>query len=178
MSDPDRRWRSVLALHARELDAFLDAARAVPEAAWHREPAPGKWSAAAVVRHVADSYRFGRDAARSGGGGMRLKVHPLRAALFRHTLFRAMIWLRTFPRGAPAPREVRPDLAAVAATPRAEALAELASLAAEAAEALRAAPGSCRVVHAYFGPLTPRDTLTLLALHTRHHAAGVRARSA
>jgi uncharacterized damage-inducible protein DinB len=166
-------WTRALTEHAAALDTFIARIEAIPDTAWHRERAPGKWSPAALALHVIDSYRLGHDAIRSGGGGMRLRVAPWQAWIGRTIYFPAMLALGRFPQGAPAPSEVRPDLEAAARLDRAEAIATLRRVAEAAVTALVAAPPSTRFVHAYFGGMSPRLTLRLLGAHTRHHAAGM-----
>ncbi len=38
-------------------------------------------------------------------------------------------------------------------------------------------PPAERIAHAYFGAMSPRQTLVLLTGHTRHHAEGLKMRS-
>jgi hypothetical protein len=169
----DPSWTRALTEHATALEAFIARIDAIPDAVWHRERAPGKWSPAALALHVIDSYRLGHAAIRSGGGGMRLRVAPWKAWLYQTIYFRIMLALGRFPQGAPAPSEVRPDLEAATRLDRAEAVAALRREAELAVAALLAAPPSARFVHAYFGGLSPHMTLRLLGAHTRHHAGGM-----
>jgi len=60
-------WRVALAEHETAVGEFLTACTRVGPNDWPRAPAPGKWTAAAVVLHVCRAYEFGRDAA----AGMR-----------------------------------------------------------------------------------------------------------
>lgn len=176
MTTTDRRWTAALREHEEALRLFLEATARVPAAEWTRPPAPGRWSPAAMVLHVAQAYELGRDAAGGDGAGMRLRVPPLLAWASRTFLLPAMLASRRFPRNAPAPREVRPDIAAAERVTPAEAAARLARAAADAAKELRLAADRRpmpRVSHAYFGPLTPLATLRLLSAHTRHHALGL-----
>lgn len=159
--------------HATALDAFVARVESVPDAAWHRERAPGKWSPAALALHVIDAYRLCDASIRKGGGGMRLRVAPWKAWIGRNIYFPVMLARRRFPQGAPAPMEVRPDLDAAACLTRAEAVSTLRHVADAAIAALIVAPRSTRFVHAYFGGLSPLMTLRLLGAHTRHHAEGM-----
>jgi hypothetical protein len=166
-------WTRALTEHGSALDVFIARIEAIPEAAWHQERAPGKWSPAALALHVIDSYRLGHEAIRSGGGGMRLRVAPWKAWIGRTIYFPAMLALGRFPQGAPAPSEVRPDLDAATRLDRRDAVITLRRVADDAVAALIASPPSTRFVHAYFGGLSPRMTLRLLGAHTRHHADGM-----
>jgi hypothetical protein len=142
----------------------------IPLDRWHQAPTPGKWSPSDVVLHLCRAYELGRDAA-NGGPGMRLLVTPSRAWALRTILLPVILLTDRFPRGVRAPREVVPD-ASERPVPEA-AMARLERAAQEAAVALRrAADGRPvpRMMHAYFGPLTPRAALRVLSAHTRHHA--------
>lgn len=168
------RWRYALAEHEQVLGEYLLLARAFPEERWQREPSPGRWSAAALTLHVADAYRFGYDAA-SGGTGMRLRVPRVVAFISRNVVFPVMLWRKTFPREAPAPSEVRPDLALAPTLTRKELIERLVHEASRAITALQQ-PHATRVTHAYFGSLSPHQALRLLTAHTRHHTIGLRDR--
>lgn len=171
----DRRWTAALAEHERALAAFASACERIPPASWHRAPAPGKWSPAEVVVHVCQAYELGRDAA-AGGPGMRLLVSRRRAWQLRTLMLPLVVVTSRFPRGVPAPREVTPDPAASRGLTPDAAAARLERVAGDAAAALRRAADvrpMPRIMHAYFGALTPRASLRLLSAHTRHHARGL-----
>lgn len=173
------RWARALAEHETVVADFVRGVAAVRAADWHAARAPGKWSPAEEALHVTAAYELGAAAA-EGRGGMARVVSPARAALVRTLLLPLFLGLRTFPRGAPAPRELRPDPAeARRLTP--ERLAERCRAAAgAAAAALHAAAARGQRVgamHAYFGALPPLTTLRLLSAHTRHHAARLGRRS-
>jgi len=138
----------------------------IPADGWHEEPAPGKWSSSDVVLHLCRAYELGRDAA-NGGPGMRLVVSTSRAWALRTLLLPVILLTKRFPSGVRAPEEVVPD-ASARSMPDA-ALARFERVAQEAAVALRRAAVP-RVMHAYFGPLTPRAALRVLSAHTSHHA--------
>ena len=174
----ERRWSAALAEHERELAAFLHVVARIPPDAWTRAPAPGRWSPAAIVAHVREAYDFGRAAA-AGTAAMRLLVPRPTAWLSRTLLLPLLLVLRRFPRGANAPAEVLPDVAAAERIAPGDAAARLRHSAAAAAAALhQAARGHPRrrVQHAYFGALTPRLALRLLSAHTAHHGRGLAAR--
>ncbi len=168
----ERRWNAAFAEHATVLREFLEVCERVTPADWHRAPAPGKWSAAAVALHICRAYEMGRDAM-AGGRSMRLRVSPSFSWLLRTLMLPVVFATKRFPRGANAPREVAPDLAeasllsANAAAARLQRVADEAAAAFRRAAADRAAP---LMTHAYFGPLAPYTALRLLSAHTRHHA--------
>ena len=168
------RWSSALAEHEHVFSEYLRVARDFPADRWQRVPAPGRWSAAALTLHVADAYRYGHEAA-SGGPGMRLLAPPLAAWVSRTVIFPVMLWLKRFPREAPVPAEVRPDLS-MAHTLTQDELVERLEREAGKAIATFQRPTATRVMHAYFGLLTPYQTLRLVTAHTRHHTNGLRDR--
>ncbi len=168
-----RRWTAARAEHRAVLADFMTLVHRVPAAAWQAPLAPGKWSPAALTLHVIHAYEFGRDAAQ-GKSGMRLRVPALAAWVARHLLLPVLLARRRFPRGAESPPEVVPDLSAARSLTPAQAIERLEHTAhsAEAALAHAGAQGARapRVVHAYFGALSPLQAQRLLTAHTRHHA--------
>ena len=171
----DRAWVAALEEHDQVLARYLVRLRGVPAERWHEPAAEGKWSPAEVALHLALAYEVGRDAC-SGGQGMRMRVSPAVAWLSRTVMLPVILRTRTFPRGAPAPREVRPAALDARGMSKEALEARLRLVGADAASALRAAADRTpppRFVHAYFGRLAPLTTLRLLSAHTRHHT-GVR----
>jgi len=154
--------------HAAAVDEFVGSARRFPGAAWSRALAPGKWSPAEITSHVIEAYEVLRREL-SGGPGMRLLGSPLQRWLLRRRMLPSILRGRPFPAGARAPRETRPR--ELHANP-ASALAVLEATAEAFARELspRLADRRLRLNHAYFGPMSGRQTLQLVAVHTRHHA--------
>lgn len=166
------RWRSAERSHAEAVAALLVAASLVPDHKWTEPLGPGRWSPAQLLLHIEQSYRIGESALR-GGAGMALRTSAPLAWLGRTLLLPLLTWTKRFPRNAPAPRELRPDAAVAHAIPREALTVRVQAAATETLATLRealAAGGRARVTHAYFGALTPYQTLQLLAAHTRHHA--------
>jgi len=168
----ERRWNAAVAEHETVVREFLEVCERWAPPDWHVEPAPGKWSTAAVALHVCRAYEMARDAM-AGGPSMRLRVSKPYSWLLRTLMLPAVLATKRFPRGVRAPREVAPDLEeAKLLTPDAAA-GRLKRVANEAAAAMRrsgrdrSAPS---MTHAYFGPLSPYAALRLLSAHTRHHA--------
>jgi hypothetical protein len=171
----ERRWRGALDEHETAVREILTICERIPAERWHQRPAPGKWSPSDVVLHLCRAYELGRDAA-DGGPGMRLRVKPLRAWALRTLLLPMILLADRFPRGVRAPREVVPDAATSERSMPDFALARLERAAHEAAVALRRVADARpvpRMMHAYFGPLTPLAALRVLSAHTRHHARGL-----
>lgn len=166
------RWQAAERGHAEAVAALLVAASLVPDHKWTEPLGPGRWSPAQVLLHIEQSYRLGDDALQ-GGAGMRVKTSPLVAWLGRTFVLPLITLTRRFPRNAPAPREIRPEAAAAHAIPRIELTTRVQVAATQALATFRAAVASgrrVRVTHAYFGALSPYQTLRLLNGHTRHHA--------
>jgi hypothetical protein len=171
MMRSERRWTSAIAEHDTVVREFLDVCKRCPPGDWHRTPAAGKWSTAAVALHVCRAYELGQSAM-AGGPSMRLRVSKPYSWLLRTLMLPVIVATKRFPR-ARAPREVAPDLEeAKLLTPHAAA-ARLKRVADEAAAAFRQV-GRDRsaplLTHAYFGALTPYVALRMLSAHTRHHA--------
>lgn len=172
MHPESSRWQAAERGHAQAVAALLVAASLVPDHKWAEPLGPGRWSPAQVLLHIEQSYRIGDEALR-GGAGMRVKTSPLVAWLGRAIVLPLMTLTRRFPRNAPAPRELRPDAAEAHAIPRLELTTRVQQAGTQALATLRetvAAGRRARVPHAYFGALTPYQTLRLLNGHTRHHA--------
>jgi uncharacterized damage-inducible protein DinB len=165
--------------HAAAISEFAAAIDAVPADRWQQPPAAGRWSAAALSLHVIDAYDYCIGAL-DGGPQMRTKLPVWRMWMLRELVLPVMFRLRRFPREAPAPPEVVPDLSASESLTQEVARQRLLDTAARAMDTLertaRERPG-LRTAHAYFGAMSPRQTVMLLAGHTRHHAEGLRSRS-
>jgi len=169
-------WARAMDEHERAVAEFVAVIGRVPEARWHEPYAPGKWSPADEALHVALAYEVGLAGVRDGTP-MQLRTSPARAALLRRVVLPAILWTGRFPRVA-APREVRPppELAAQLDPQGARARVEQAAHAlADEAQQASLRP-ELRIMHAYFGPLTPLQGFRMLAAHTRHHARQLTAR--
>jgi hypothetical protein len=172
----ERRWVAAIAEHETVVREFLDICERCPPGDWHRAPADGEWSTAAVALHICRAYELGQSAM-AGGPGMRLRVSKPYAWLLRTLMLPVIVATKRFPRGARAPREVAPDLEEAKLLTPAAAAARLQRVADEAAAAFRQAGrgGSAPLMtHAYFGALTPYTALRMLSAHTKHHARALR----
>jgi hypothetical protein len=169
------RWAAALREHDEVLADFVRAIERLDSDCWHRPMGPGRWSPAALTMHVIQSYELGR-AAMAGGASMRVIVPRPVSWLARNIALPIFLARRTFPKGAEAPAEVRPDLGAAASLSQSAACAMLHTVAQASIDALRNADRSAdrgglprRFVHAIFGPLEPLLTVRLVSAHTRHH---------
>lgn len=168
----EREWGAAFAEHEASIAEFLAQIDRVPPERWQVPAAPNKWSPAEEAYHVLMAYEFGRAAA-TGGTEMRLRVSPAQARLARWLVLPFVLRTGRFPRGAAAPREVRPPRTEAHALSAPELAERLRQVAAEAALAVREADARrppARVVHAYFGSLPLLPALRLMSAHTRHHA--------
>ncbi len=171
----DARWAAAYDEYDAVLSAFCEVVLGSTDTMFHLRPAPARWTAAELALHVRQAYEMGRAAAQ-GGPSMQLRVPPLAAWVSRRVVLPLMLALKRFPRGAPVPREVVPDVAAAATLTTARAVMELRDSAEAAFQALWRAQRETprlRVTHAYFGPLSPYQTVRLLSAHTRHHVGGI-----
>jgi hypothetical protein len=161
-------WTALMTDHASAVTQFVASARRFSGGAWTRPLAPGKWSPAEITSHVSETYTVLRSEL-EGGQGMQLRASRWQRWLFRHTMLPGILRGGAFPVGARAPREIRPreiheDLVSALAALTTGADGFVRELSARAAER------RIRLSHAYFGPLTVRQTFQLVVVHTRHHA--------
>jgi hypothetical protein len=166
------RLAALLDEHATAARDFAGRAAAVPDVEWGRPRAPGKWSPAQEVEHIALAYEiFAADL--RGERTMRVIVPPGRRLLLRALVLPYILRRGRFPVAARAPREARPSPSETAVGGKAELLerldAAVRSLEAALGPAERA-DASRRVTHAYFGSLDLPKALRLSAVHTHHHA--------
>jgi hypothetical protein len=155
-------------LHDDAAGRYARSAESVAESAWARPLAEGKWSPAQVTDHLVRVFEVMVQEL-GGGGGMQVRVRGWRQQLLRWTLMPRLLRGRPFPRGAPAPREIRP---APTVEPKEVLLARFRSH----AEAFRTAveraaaqtPGQT-LTHAYFGTLSLAEGVTFCARHIEHH---------
>ena len=166
------------AAHTDAVSRFTDAIRNVPTHRWQRPPAPGRWSAAALSLHVIDAYAHCAQAS-EGGPQMQARLPVWRMWMLRELALPMLFHTGRFPREAPAPPEVVPDLSAAELLSQHEAEARVMECSDRAMASLISAAQrqpAPRIMHPYFGAMSPRQTLMLLTGHTRHHVAGLVAR--
>jgi uncharacterized damage-inducible protein DinB len=160
-------WLSLLADHAAAVEQFATAIRQCPAESWAQPLAPGKWSPAELTSHLTESYQVLRTEL-GGGQGMQLRGRRLQRWIFRHTLLPRILATGLFPVGARAPRETRPR--ETAPDPEMALAALMRQATAFDQELTACATGRVRLTHAYFGPMSARQSLRLVAVHARHHA--------
>jgi hypothetical protein len=170
----ESRWRAAVDEHQAALAAYIDRAAALPEAAWTQPWAPEKWTPAEITEHLTMTYRVFIGEV-NGGPAMKLKLTPFRRRVLKLLMLPHMLYHRTFPRGARAPRELRPDPAAL--PPKAEALARMRELGdrfMDEAQRVRAG-GWNHVTHPYFGVIDMTRGMRLCAVHLEHHTRQLQA---
>lgn len=164
---PDRagsRWQRAVREHRAALAAFGEVVRGIDEVAWRRPVGEGKWSPAQIAEHlllthqaVLDEMETGRPMAPRAGRALQA---VLRWVMLPHLLFH-----RSIPVRARAPREVRPSGEGLEAE---MVVARMQALGGRVEEAL-GRRRDAHVTHPYFGPITARRALRFLAAHIEHH---------
>jgi len=164
-----RRWRELVEEHRQALAELLATAESLPEQSWEEPRAPGKWSPAQIVEHLRLTCRTIQSEL-EGRGGMRVRTSWMRQRVLRLLLVPRILRSRSFPEGAPAVRELRPQLDA--RYDRRQTLDALREQAASLIAALAAAhPAAVAVTHPFFGKLDPLQGLELGTVHVQHHRA-------
>jgi DinB superfamily len=159
--------QSTIADNRQAVDAFLTSARAVPQSAWTRPRAPGKWSPGQVTEHVAIAYEVAR-AILNGTFSGRAAPRFLRP-LIRTIVFHPILRTGRFRKGTKAPAPFLPT-----ASPAS--VAELTARVQEAAAAFEteleagARMGRTFVNHPFFGRVSLSDYSRLQAIHILHHS--------
>ncbi|HEX2204676.1 MAG TPA: DinB family protein, partial [Longimicrobium sp.] len=120
----DRRWEEACDEHRVALAAYLDTAEGLSDEAWTRPWAPGKWTPAEITEHLTMTYEVVIGEMETGRG-MAMKTSGWRLRLLRWVLLPHILFHRSLPLKARAPREVRP---ASVRAPRHEALRQLQAL--------------------------------------------------
>jgi hypothetical protein len=120
-----------------------------------------------VTRVEADAFTIKTNTPGAKGRGNQLRLTFAEGGLVR---WKALPLIRRggFPKGAPAPREIRP--VSTSADPE-RAARRLADQAEAFLDRIASASRERRVrlTHAYFGKLSAHDVLTLLTSHAHHH---------
>jgi hypothetical protein len=149
-------------------DEFVAAARALAPAAWTTSRAPGAWTPAQIVEHIALTYEYSRDVALGTpkGGSVPWLLRPL----VRRLVVTSTLKAGKFTRKGKAPAVFRPS----------DSPASQAELTARVARAVSSFEGAIRsghpearrtVNHPAFGVVPTIDYLRLQAIHARHHRA-------
>jgi hypothetical protein len=160
--------------HRRAVADCSSAIRSLEPGQW-REPArPGGWTRAEIAEHLAIAYGPPLSEL-SGGPGFAVRLPWWKWRLLRWKVLPS-IRRGGFPKGAPAPREIRPASSSEDPDRAARRLAEQAEVFLQRLEAsCRERP--VRLTHAYFGKLSAVDVVRLLTSHAHHHRRQLSSRS-
>lgn len=166
----DVRWQELLDDHAASVQEFAAKAGRVGAARWLVPRAEGKWTPAQETRHLILAYdAFLRDA--SGAGKMQLRGSRMMRRIWRLFGLTVILWRKRIPVAARAPRESRPEWEPASAAELLPLFHDRATRFAETITRLQKHEPGRTFTHPYFGELAIDQTLTLVAVHNRHHAA-------
>ena len=152
--------------HREAVAACAEAIRSVSGADWDRAPGEKRWSPAQIAEHLAVSYDPPL-AELDGTGGFRVVVPWWKRLIFRRK-FLAPILAGTFPKGVPAPREIRPASTSGSPEEGARRLSDRAEIFLERVTRAEAEGRAC-VTHPYLGRLRGVVIVRFLTSHVRHH---------
>ncbi len=166
----NERWQVLLDDHAASVREFAAKAGGIGDARWLVPRAEGKWTPAQETRHLILGYdAFLRDA--TGTGKMQLRGSWLMRRIWRLFGLTSILWRKRIPVAARAPRESRPEWEPASAAELLPLFHERATRFAETVTTLRKSEPNRTFTHPYFGELALEQTLALVAVHNRHHAA-------
>lgn len=163
---------SARAEHRASIETFVDAASAVPDDAWERPLAPGKWSPAQVAEHLRLTYETVLRE-RSGGTGLRVRSKWWLRPLLRFRILPMILREGVVPRGAKAPREIRPGDGPFERAPLLASIRELGERAEASLAGVR--DSDAGFTHHVFGALPASKALRFATVHNNHHARQVEA---
>lgn len=158
---------SAAATHHDAVQSFITAARAVPPTRWERPLDDGKWTPAQVAEHLRMTYALVAQQL-AGGSGIRVRTPWWLRTILRWRVLPRILSSGLFPRGARAPREIRPGDGPFDQDQTLSALLTSATVVEEAL--VREWNGSpIRMTHHVFGALDTPTAAKLLTVHTLHH---------
>ena len=165
--DLDGKWKKIGDRHSGAVEGFLAAAAAIDAAGWQAPLADGKWTPAQVTQHVTQTYEVLTSQIRTGKG-LAVQTGWLLRMVLRAVVLRPIMWTRRLPRGAKAPRVLRPIAVDIT---QADAIERLRAAAAEfEAELLsRRHDRDLQLTHHIFGSVEALKGLDFVAVHTEHH---------
>lgn len=160
-------WRAALERHAAATRSYGATASGVAAGAWTAPVGPGKWTPAEITEHLNLTYDVAMPQL-NGEAGIRVRTNWLLRVILRATALRWIFRNRALPRGAKAPREVKPEHVA---DTQSEATERFARLAREfdALVSTRWQDGSVRLTHHIFGAIDLLAAIDFIAIHIEHH---------
>ncbi len=159
--------------HQRAVAEFVAAARAVEPAVWETSAADKQWSPAQIAEHVRMTYEV-VGAQFTGGPGLRVRTSWWKRLMLRWKFLGGILENGIFPKGAQAPREIRPGSGPFDREPLLQAL-ERAAADAESKFVAQWNATSRTMTHHVFGALSAPEGARLVTVHTLHHAKQLRA---
>lgn len=153
--------------HRASIEHFVETANAVPNDAWEQPLAPGKWSPAQVAEHLRLTYETVLRE-RSGGTGLRVRSKWWLRPILRFRVLPMILQRGVVPRGAKAPREIRPSEGPFERAPLLAAIEELAERAEDSLAGAR--DSDAGFTHHVFGALPASQALRFATVHNNHHA--------
>lgn len=163
------RFERASADHREAIDAVVRTVESLDREGWALAPQPGKWSPSEIAQHLILAYEPPL-AELAGGRGFVVRVPWWKRVVLRWRVLPQILERGKLPRGAPAPREARPQGGIATPQEAVRLLRERSERFAQRlaeAEALR----PVRLTHAYFGRLTAPQILKMMAVHAQHHRA-------
>lgn len=159
-----KAWERPRREHRESVEAFLRAVARVPPARWYEPLSADRWTPAEVADHVVLTYGALLSELR-GGEPIRVRSGPVVQHLLRWILLPHILFHRSIPVRARAPREVRPAPGGLAQDGVEDALRAVA----EDLEREIQLSSRAYLTHPYFGRLGLRRALRFCAAHTDHH---------
>ena len=163
----EKEWAKAIAGHAGAISDYLRTAALLDETAWRIPAAPGKWTPAEITEHLVRTYQVSLEQIR-GGPGLEPRVGAFLRQILRLAILPRIFRTRRLPRGARAPREIRPIDPRL---PLQKALEQLRDLGGEFEREMstRRIDGELRLTHHIFGELEPVRGVDFIAIHIEHH---------
>lgn len=152
--------------HRASIERFVETANALPNDLWERPLAPGKWSPAQIAEHLRMTYEAVLRE-RVGGVGLRQRTPWWMLPILRLRFLPMILRDGVLPRGARAPREIRPGEGPF---DRASVLAAFRELGTRAEESFaQARPNDRGFTHHVFGALPAAKAIRFATVHNEHH---------
>jgi hypothetical protein len=165
----DGEFAQLMADHRAAVQEFADKAKTVTSSSWFTPRAEGKWTPAEETRHLVLTYEaLTRDLLE--GKTMRLRGTPWKRRLWRVIGLWAVLWRKRLIMGVSAPRELRPVPERVSRDKLLPLFLQRVAEFEAAVEFTRAKDPHRTLTHPMMGALTLSQSLTLCAVHARHHA--------
>lgn len=167
MSTASTKWTVVTDRHTRSVAEFIDAAAGIPAERWLEPVAEGKWTPAQITLHVIQTYVVMTRQLRTGVG-LRVQTGWLFRQVLRQVVLRAIMSTRRLPKGAKAPKDLRPGDTAIG---KDEAIDRLRAIVTEFEKELqsRRDQKGLQMTHHIFGSVDALKGLDFIAVHTEHH---------